>query len=134
MGLVAPDPQGAGAGRRQAAAQPATPSRRDQRASGRRTGPGAEGQAQLQDGYGRGRAPRDVPASGEEGRLTETTGIFDLREGPHQAAAVAERIWNAFWRHKGTSLATMRDGLDAILKTETDVPVAPVADSDARPC
>jgi len=41
--------------------------------------------------------------------LTRATGIFDLRERPHHAAAVAERIWNAFWRHKGTELAKARD-------------------------
>jgi GNAT superfamily N-acetyltransferase len=66
--------------------------------------------------------------------LTEATGIFDLREQPHHAAAVAERIWNAFWRHKETPLAKIRDGLDAIVKTENGVPFALVAEIDGRPC
>src|SRR6478752_5597952 len=49
-GLGAPDPQRAGRRCRQAVAEPAASSRRDQRAAGRRAGAGAEGQARLQDG------------------------------------------------------------------------------------
>jgi hypothetical protein len=41
-------------------------------------------------------------------------GIFDLRERPQRAAAVAGRIWKAFWQHKGTPLAQIGDGLDAL--------------------
>jgi hypothetical protein len=32
-------------------------------------------------------------------------GIFNLHERPQHAAAVARRIWKAFWQHKGTPLA-----------------------------
>ena len=63
-----------------------------------------------------------------------TLGIFDLRERPHHADGVAGRIWKAFWQHKGTPLARIRDGLDAILKTEGDVPFALVAEIDGRLC
>jgi GNAT superfamily N-acetyltransferase len=66
--------------------------------------------------------------------LTRATGILELRERPHHAAAVAERIWNAFRRHKGTELATIRDGLHAILKDQGGVPFALVAEVDSRPC
>jgi hypothetical protein len=41
-------------------------------------------------------------------------GIFDLRERPQHAAAVAGRIWKAFWQQKGTPLAQIGDGLDAL--------------------
>jgi len=66
--------------------------------------------------------------------LRPAPGIFDLRERPHHAAAVAERIWNAFWRHKGTPFARIRDGLDAIVKVEDGVPFALVAEIDGQPC
>jgi hypothetical protein len=61
-------------------------------------------------------------------------GIFDLHERPHHADAVADRIWKAFWRHKGTPLVRIRDVIDAILKSEGGVPFALVAESEGRPC
>jgi GNAT superfamily N-acetyltransferase len=36
-------------------------------------------------------------------------GIFNLHERPQHAAAVARRIWKAFWQHKGTPLALVID-------------------------
>jgi predicted N-acetyltransferase YhbS len=67
--------------------------------------------------------------------LTAEIGVLDLRERPHHAAAVAERIWNAFWRHRGTPLAQIRDGLERILRTDGGgVPFALVAEVDGRPC
>ena len=59
-------------------------------------------------------------------------GIVDLRERPHHADAVAERIWNAFWKRHGAPLAQTREGLDAILKADTGVPFALVAESDGK--
>lgn len=61
-------------------------------------------------------------------------GIFDLRERPQHADAVAQRVWKAFWKHKGTPFAQTRDGLDALLKTGSGVPFALVAEIDGRPC
>jgi predicted N-acetyltransferase YhbS len=67
--------------------------------------------------------------------LTANLSIRDLRERPHHAAAVAERIWNAFWRHRGTPLAQIRDGLERILQAESGgVPFALVAEIDGRLC
>ena len=63
-----------------------------------------------------------------------TVGIFDLRERPQHVAAVAERIWKAFWQHKGTPFVRIRDVIDAILQTEGGVPFALVAEIDGRPC
>ena len=61
-------------------------------------------------------------------------GIVDLRERPHHADAVAERIWKAFWKHHGTPFAQIRDGLTAILKGESGMPFALVAENDGRVC
>lgn len=63
-----------------------------------------------------------------------TLGIVDLRERPHHAEAVAERIWKAFWKHHGAPFAQIRDGLSVILKAEGGVPFALVAESDGRVC
>ena len=63
-----------------------------------------------------------------------TLGIVDLRERPHHAEAVAERIWKAFWKHHGTPFAEIRDGLAAVLKAEGGVPFALVAESEGRVC
>jgi GNAT superfamily N-acetyltransferase len=60
--------------------------------------------------------------------------IVDLRERPHHADAVAERIWNAFWKHHGTPLATLRDGIAAIARNVQGVPFALVAESDGQVC
>jgi len=59
-------------------------------------------------------------------------GIFDLRERPHHVDGVAERIWGAFWRHKGTPLAQIRSGLDAFLKPDTRIPFALVVEIDGN--
>jgi predicted N-acetyltransferase YhbS len=61
-------------------------------------------------------------------------GIVDLRERPHHADAVAERIWNAFWKHHGTPLATLRDGIAAIVRKGQGVPFALVAETDGEVC
>jgi GNAT superfamily N-acetyltransferase len=61
-------------------------------------------------------------------------GIFDLRERPQHAAAVAGRIWKAFRQHKGTPLAQIGDGLDALLKADGALPFALVAEIDGQPC
>jgi predicted N-acetyltransferase YhbS len=50
------------------------------------------------------------------------------------ADGVAERIWAAFWRHKGTPLSTIRVGLEASLQLESRVPFAVVAESGGRLC
>ncbi len=60
--------------------------------------------------------------------------IVDLRERPHQADAVAERIWNAFWKRHGTPLAQIREGRGVILKNGQSVPFALVAESDGQVC
>ena len=63
VGLVAADRQCDRPGGGGEAAQPAAPSRRDQRAARGGAGAGAEGEVQLQDRDGRGRPALDVPAS-----------------------------------------------------------------------
>jgi GNAT superfamily N-acetyltransferase len=60
--------------------------------------------------------------------------IVDLRERPHHIDAVAERIWKTFWKHHGTPLATLRDGIAAIMKNAQGVPFALVAESDGQVC
>ncbi len=70
VGLVAADPVRAGRRGAQAVSQPAASPRRDQRAAGGGARARPQGQAHLQDGDGRGRPSRDVPAPGQEGRLT----------------------------------------------------------------
>ena len=60
--------------------------------------------------------------------------IHDLRERRHHADAVAERIWAAFWRHRGTPLSTIRDGLEIILRNQRNVPFALVAECDGTVC
>jgi GNAT superfamily N-acetyltransferase len=49
-------------------------------------------------------------------------------------AAVAERLWKAFWHNRGTPLAQISDGLDALLKADGARPFALVAEIDGRPC
>jgi predicted N-acetyltransferase YhbS len=63
-----------------------------------------------------------------------TFGIVDLRERPHYADAVAERIWKAFWKHKDTPFATVRDGTVAILNNGQGMPFALVAEKDGTVC
>lgn len=60
--------------------------------------------------------------------------ISDLRARPHQADAVAERIWRAFWRRKGTPLKSIRDGLENFLEPDTRIPFALVAEHDGKAC
>jgi predicted N-acetyltransferase YhbS len=60
--------------------------------------------------------------------------IFDLRERPHHADAVAERIWRAFWRHKGRPLKAIRDGLENFLEPGSRIPFALVAELDGEIC
>ncbi len=59
---------------------------------------------------------------------------FDLRDRPQHMDGVAERIWAAFWRHKGTPLARIREGLEDFLKPDNRIPFALVAESDGRIC
>jgi GNAT superfamily N-acetyltransferase len=64
-----------------------------------------------------------------------TVGIFDLRDRPQHAAGVATRIWDAFWRHRGTSLMQIHNGIERILQAEGNgVPFALVAEIDGRLC
>jgi predicted N-acetyltransferase YhbS len=60
--------------------------------------------------------------------------IFDLRERPHHADAVADRIWRAFWRHKAKSLRAIRDGLENFLERNARIPFALVAECDGKVC
>ncbi len=60
--------------------------------------------------------------------------ILDLRERPHYAAAVGERIWRAFWRHKGRPLRAFQDGMQNFLEPTTRIPFALVAERDGRLC
>ena len=60
--------------------------------------------------------------------------ISDLRERPHHADAVAERIWTAFWKHKGTPLSRLRYGVENILKSDKGTPFALVAEVDGKVC
>ena len=59
---------------------------------------------------------------------------LDLRECPHHANAVAERVWNQSWRQKGVPLAQVRNGLEPFLKAESRIPFALVAERDGKPC
>jgi GNAT superfamily N-acetyltransferase len=60
--------------------------------------------------------------------------ILDLRNKPHHADAVAERIWRAFWRPKGRPLQSLRDGMANFLEPATRIPFALVAELDGRIC
>ena len=60
--------------------------------------------------------------------------IHDLRERPQHADAVAERIWRAFWKHKGKPLAAIRDGLENFLEPGTRIPFALVAEQEGKVC
>jgi GNAT superfamily N-acetyltransferase len=60
--------------------------------------------------------------------------IVDLRERPHYAAAVGERIWRAFWQHKGKPLKALQDGMRNFLEPATRIPFALVAEQDGRLC
>jgi predicted N-acetyltransferase YhbS len=57
-----------------------------------------------------------------------------LRERPQHADAVAERIWRAFWKHKGKPLKAIRDGLENFLEPGTRIPFALVAEHAGRAC
>jgi GNAT superfamily N-acetyltransferase len=47
---------------------------------------------------------------------------------------VAERIWRAFWRHKGKPLKSIRDGLENFLEPATRIPFALVAEQNGEFC
>jgi predicted N-acetyltransferase YhbS len=66
--------------------------------------------------------------------LARALAIHDLRERPHHAEAVAERIWKAFWRRHGAPFAQVRDGLAGILENRGGVPFALVAEDDGEVC
>ena len=66
--------------------------------------------------------------------MTAPLRIFDLRERPEHAAVVVQRIWATFWKHRETPFETIRNGLDAILRNETGVPFALVAEIDGQAC
>ena len=52
--------------------------------------------------------------------------ISDLREQPHFVDAVADRIWQAWWAHKGVPLSYIRSRLNDNLNTDA-IPFALVA-------
>ncbi len=52
--------------------------------------------------------------------------ISDLREQPHFVDAVADRIWQAWWVHKGIPLSYIRSRLNDNLNTDA-IPFALVA-------
>ena len=60
--------------------------------------------------------------------------IHDLRERPYYATAVGERIWRAFWRHKGKPLKALQDGMQNFLEPATRIPFALVAELDGALC
>ena len=66
--------------------------------------------------------------------MTGALAIHDLRERPHHAEAVAERIWNAFWRRHGAPFEQIRDGLNGILQSQDSVPFALVAENEGEVC
>jgi predicted N-acetyltransferase YhbS len=66
--------------------------------------------------------------------LAGALAIHDLRERPQHAEAVAQRIWNAFWRRHGAPFAQVRDGLAEILKNQGGVPFALVTEDDGEVC
>ncbi len=47
---------------------------------------------------------------------------------------MAERIWRAFWLHKGKPLKSIRDGLEGFLDPAMRIPFAMVAEQDGRIC
>ncbi len=57
-----------------------------------------------------------------------------MRDCPQHADAVAERIWRAFWRHKGKPLKAIRDGLENFLEPGTRIPFALVAEREGEVC
>jgi predicted N-acetyltransferase YhbS len=60
--------------------------------------------------------------------------ILDLRERPRHVDAVAERIWKAFWRHKGAPFSQIRAGLEPFLEADSDIPFAILAEIDGKAC
>ncbi len=66
--------------------------------------------------------------------MTAPVTLHDLRERPHYADAVAERIWRAFWRHKGKPLQALQDGMANFLEPATRIPFALVAERDGKVC
>ncbi|MBS0517388.1 MAG: GNAT family N-acetyltransferase [Proteobacteria bacterium] len=59
---------------------------------------------------------------------------FDLRERSHHVDGMAERIWAAFWRHKGAPLTAIRAGLEDFLRPDSRIPFAIVAECEGRLC
>lgn len=47
---------------------------------------------------------------------------------------MGERIWRAFWRHKGKPLKALQDGMLNFLEPATRIPFALVAERDGRLC
>lgn len=66
--------------------------------------------------------------------MTGPVTLHDLRERPQHADAVAERIWRAFWRHRGKPLRAIRDGVENFLEPGVRIPFALVAERDGRAC
>lgn len=60
--------------------------------------------------------------------------IHDLRDRPQYADGVAERVWRAFWRHKGYPLKAIREGLENFLEGGSRIPFALVAERDGKVC
>ena len=47
---------------------------------------------------------------------------------------MGERIWRAFWQHKGKPLRALQDGMQNFLQPATRIPFALVAESDGGLC
>jgi GNAT superfamily N-acetyltransferase len=60
--------------------------------------------------------------------------VHDLRQRAWHVDAVAERIWRAFWRHKGRPLQSLRDGMENFLEPARRIPFALVAEHDGTFC
>lgn len=56
--------------------------------------------------------------------------IYDLRDQPARLDLLSERVWQAFWRHKGAALADIARGFTAHLRPG-DLPFTLLAESGA---
>lgn len=63
--------------------------------------------------------------------MTGQVQVADLRLVPEYCDAVADRIWNAWWRSRGTPLPYIREWVDENLHS-TGIPFALVAHLDGR--
>lgn len=63
--------------------------------------------------------------------MTGQVQVTDLRVVPEHCDAVADRVWNAWWRTKGTPFSYIRRLVDENLRS-TGIPFALVAHLDGR--